>query len=44
MAHNGSVQDIKELPDNIKKLYKTVWEVSQKTLINLARARAPFVC
>lgn len=36
LAFNGSVQNIKDIPDDIKRLYKTVWEISQKTLINLA--------
>ena len=30
MAANGSVQNIEEIPDNIKELYKTAWEISQK--------------
>lgn len=38
------MQSIKEIPDDIKKLYKTIWEIPQKQLINLARARAPFIC
>jgi len=33
-----------EIPEDLRRLYKTVWEISQKTLINLARARSPFVC
>ena len=44
VAHNGSVQNIKEIPQDLKDLYKTVWEIPQKQLINLARARAPFIC
>jgi ribonucleoside-diphosphate reductase alpha chain len=32
------------IPQDLKDLYKTVWEISQKSLINLARARAPFIC
>jgi len=43
MAHNGSVQNIKEIPDEIKRIYKTVWEISQKTIINMATRRAPFI-
>jgi ribonucleoside-diphosphate reductase alpha chain len=30
MGANGSIQNIKEIPDNIKELYKTAWEISQK--------------
>lgn len=44
VANNGSVQDIKELPEDFKNLYKTVWEISQKALINLSRGRAPYIC
>jgi ribonucleotide reductase alpha subunit len=44
MAFNGSVQKISQIPDEIKKLYKTVWEISQKTLINLAATRGPYIC
>lgn len=40
---NGSIQKIPEIPAEIKHLYKTVWEVSQKRLIDLAADRAPFV-
>jgi ribonucleotide reductase alpha subunit len=40
---NGSIQNINEIPDNIKQLYKTIWEIPQKTLIDLAVARAPYV-
>jgi ribonucleotide reductase alpha subunit len=44
VANNGSVQQIAKIPENIKKLYKTVWEIPQKTLINLAVARGPYIC
>ena len=44
MAHNGSVQNINCIPAHIKKLYKTVWEISQKSLIDLAVARGPYIC
>lgn len=33
IAHNGSVQDIKEVPDDLKDLYRTVWEISQKVRV-----------
>jgi ribonucleoside-diphosphate reductase alpha chain len=42
-AYNGSVQDIKEIPQDLKQLYKTVWEISQKTLIDLSADRAVFI-
>lgn len=42
--HEGSVQSIKEIPDDIKKLYKTSWELSQKVLIDQSADRGKFVC
>ena len=44
IMNDGSVQAIDEIPQTIKDLYKTVWEMKQKTLIDLAADRAPFVC
>ena len=41
---NGSVQDITEVPDHIKNIYKTVWEIPQKVTIDMAADRGPFVC
>ena len=40
---NGSIQDIASIPDNIKNIYKTVWEVKQRALIDLAVVRGRFV-
>jgi len=40
---NGSVQNISEIPSDIKELYKTVWEIKQKWIIDHALARQPFV-
>ena len=40
---NGSVQGIKEIPDDIKMLYRTVWELKQKAIIDLAASRGPFI-
>jgi ribonucleoside-diphosphate reductase alpha subunit len=42
-ANNGSVQNINEIPENIKDLYKTVWEMKNKNLIDMAADRAPFI-
>lgn len=36
-------QNIKNIPDNLKKLYKTVWEISQKTILEMAAARGPYI-
>jgi len=44
IANNGSVQGISEIPESIRDLYKTAWEIPMKTLINLAADRAPFIC
>ena len=44
IANNGSVQGIMAIPAEIRELYKTVWEIPMKTLINMARDRAPYIC
>jgi len=44
IANNGSIQTMLELPAELRELYKTVWEIPMKTLINMARDRAPFIC
>ncbi len=44
MSANGSVQNIPEIPENLKKLYKTAWEISQKTIIDMAADRGAFIC
>ena len=41
--YEGSIQNIDEIPTDIKKLYKTVWEIPQKTLIDLAADRSRFI-
>jgi ribonucleoside-diphosphate reductase subunit M1 len=38
----GSIQDIQEIPDDLKKLYKTVWEIPQRVLIDMSRDRGIF--
>ena len=43
ISRNGSVQGIDEIPDDIKALYKTVWEVSQKTVLKMAADRGAFI-
>ncbi len=44
IAHNGSVQNINEIPDNLKELYKTAWEISQKSIIDMAADRGAYIC
>jgi ribonucleoside-diphosphate reductase alpha chain len=44
VADQGSVQKLPGVPKEFKDLYKTVWEISQKVMIKLARARAPYIC
>jgi ribonucleoside-diphosphate reductase alpha subunit len=43
MAANGSVQNIDVIPDNIKDLYKTSWEISQKVIIDLSADRGAYI-
>lgn len=43
IENNGSVQNIKEIPGELKVLYRTAWELPQKELIDLALARGPFI-
>lgn len=40
---NGLVQNIKEIPSRLKKLYKTVWEISQKKIVDMAADRGCFI-
>ncbi len=44
MASNGSVQNISEIPQYIKDLYKTAWEISQKAIIDMAADRGAYIC
>merc|ERR1719262_679763 len=44
IAHNGSVQNINDIPADIKELYKTVWEVKQKNVIEMAADRSAYIC
>ena len=43
ILENGSVQNIPNFPADLKEVYKTVWETSQKTVIDMAAERAPFI-
>jgi ribonucleoside-diphosphate reductase alpha chain len=44
MTANGSVQNIKEVPQNLKALYKTAWEISQKAIIEQSADRGAYIC
>ncbi|MEY2792876.1 MAG: Ribonucleoside-diphosphate reductase [Bacteroidota bacterium] len=44
ISANGSVQNIPEIPQNIKDLYKTVWEIKQKTILEMAADRGAYIC
>jgi ribonucleoside-diphosphate reductase alpha chain len=44
IAANGSVQNINEIPQHLKDLYKTAWEIKQKTLIDMSADRGAFIC
>jgi ribonucleoside-diphosphate reductase subunit M1 len=43
IAHGGSIQNIPNIPDELKGIYKTVWEISQKGIIDLAADRGAFI-
>merc|ERR1711874_676997 len=43
IAANGSIQGIESIPEDIKNLYKTVWEISQKTVLKMAADRGAFI-
>lgn len=43
-AENGSIQNIQEIPEEIKERYKTVWEISQKTIIDMSADRGAYIC
>jgi ribonucleoside-diphosphate reductase alpha chain len=44
MASNGSIRDFDDVPQHLRDLYKTVWEISQKVVINMAADRGAFIC
>lgn len=44
IIHDGSIQNIPQIPDKIKELFKTVWELKQKTMIDMAADRAAYIC
>lgn len=44
IAYNGSIQDIDEIPNNLKEIYKTIWELKQKDLIDMDADRSAYIC
>ena len=44
MEANGSIQNIPEIPENIKEMYRTVWEISQKSIIDMSSDRGAYIC
>ena len=42
--HNGSIQSIDEIPSTIKEIYKTVWEIRQRSIIDMAADRGAYIC
>ena len=44
IAANGSVQNIEEIPADLKEIYKTVWEIKQKTVIDMSADRGAYIC
>lgn len=44
ISDNGSIQKIDEIPADIKELYKTVWEIKQRSLIDMAADRGAYIC
>jgi ribonucleoside-diphosphate reductase alpha chain len=43
IANNGSVQNVNSIPDEIKALYKTIWEIKQKSVIDMSAGRGPYI-
>ncbi|MBC7588267.1 MAG: ribonucleoside-diphosphate reductase subunit alpha, partial [Chitinophagaceae bacterium] len=44
MLHNGSIQKIDGIPDAVKEIYKTVWEIKQRAVIDMAADRGAYIC
>ena len=44
ILEKGSVQNIAEIPEELRAVYKTVWEISQKTIIDMSADRGKFIC
>jgi ribonucleoside-diphosphate reductase alpha chain len=44
ISANGSVQNIQRIPQELKEIYKTVWEISQRTIIDMSADRGVYIC
>ena len=44
IEHNGSIQNISEIPKVFKDKYKTVWELKQKVIVDMATDRGKYIC
>lgn len=44
IADNGSIQNVTEIPQHIRDVFKTVWEIPQRNILDMAADRAPFIC
>jgi len=44
MQNNGSIQHIPEIPENLKALYKTIWEIKQRDIVDMAADRGAYIC
>ena len=43
VAANGSVQVLSDVPENLKEIYRTVWEIKQRSLVDMAAARGAYI-
>ena len=44
IADNGSVQNVKEIPEDVRAVFRTDWEIPQRSILDMAADRAPFIC
>jgi len=44
IADRGSVQNVREIPQELRDVYKTVWEIPQRAILDMAADRAPYIC
>lgn len=44
IAHDGSVQNLREIPEDLRELYKTVWEIKTKVIMDMAADRGAYIC